>query len=49
MMIDALDLDRLTADALVDADVAAVVNASPSISGRFPNLGPEVLVEPASP
>ncbi len=43
-MIDALDLDRITADALVDAEVAAVVNASPSISGRYPNLGPEVLV-----
>ena len=44
VVIDALDLDRITADALVDANVAAVVNASPSISGRYPNLGPEVLV-----
>jgi uncharacterized membrane-anchored protein len=44
VVIDALDLDRITADALVDAGVAAVVNASPSISGRYPNLGPEVLV-----
>jgi uncharacterized membrane-anchored protein len=44
VVIDALDLDRITADALVEADVAAVVNASPSISGRYPNLGPEVLV-----
>ncbi|HEX3548276.1 MAG TPA: thiamine pyrophosphokinase, partial [Mycobacterium sp.] len=43
-VIDALDLDRITADALVEADIAAVVNASPSISGRYPNLGPEVLV-----
>jgi len=43
-VIDALDLDRITADALVEAEVAAVVNASPSISGRYPNLGPEVLV-----
>ncbi len=34
----------MTADALVDARVAGVVNASPSISGRYPNLGPEVLV-----
>jgi uncharacterized membrane-anchored protein len=42
--MDALDLDRITADALVEADVVAVVNASPSISGRYPNLGPEVLV-----
>ena len=44
VVIDALDLDRITADALVDAQIAAVVNASPSISGRYPNLGPEVLV-----
>ena len=44
VVLDALDLDRITADALVEAEVAAVVNASPSISGRYPNLGPEVLV-----
>lgn len=43
-VIDILDLDRITAEALVDARVAAVVNASPSISGRYPNQGPEVLV-----
>jgi uncharacterized membrane-anchored protein len=44
VVMDALDLDRITADALVEADVIAVVNCSPSISGRYPNLGPEVLV-----
>ncbi|WP_319452508.1 MULTISPECIES: putative cytokinetic ring protein SteA [unclassified Mycobacterium] len=44
VVMDALDLDRITADALVEAGVVAVVNASPSISGRYPNLGPEVLV-----
>ncbi|GAB2977050.1 putative cytokinetic ring protein SteA [Amycolatopsis acidiphila] len=44
VVLDQLDLDRTTADALVEAEVAAVVNASPSISGRFPNLGPEVVV-----
>ena len=44
VILDALDLDRITADALVEAEVAAVVNASSSISGRYPNLGPEVLV-----
>lgn len=43
-VIDVQDLDRITADALVEAEVAAVVNAAPSISGRYPNLGPEVLV-----
>jgi uncharacterized membrane-anchored protein len=44
VVLDVLDLDRITADALVDAEIAAVVNASPSVSGRYPNLGPEVLV-----
>lgn len=48
-VLDQIDLDRATADALVAADVAAVVNASPSISGRFPNLGPEVLVAAGIP
>ena len=44
VVLDELDIDRITADALVEAGVLAVVNASPSISGRYPNLGPEVLV-----
>ncbi|MFC4604671.1 putative cytokinetic ring protein SteA [Rhodococcus kronopolitis] len=44
VVLDELDLDRVTADALVAAGVTAVVNASQSISGRYPNLGPEVVV-----
>jgi len=44
VVLDEIDLDRVTADALVAAGVLAVVNASPSITGRYPNLGPEVLV-----
>src|ERR1700761_7339120 len=43
-IIDHVDLDRLAADGLVAAKVAAVVNAQPSISGRYPNLGPDLLV-----
>lgn len=43
-VLDRVDVDRRTADALVAAGVAGVVNAAPSISGRFPNLGPEILV-----
>ncbi|HSJ21647.1 MAG TPA: putative cytokinetic ring protein SteA [Nocardioidaceae bacterium] len=42
-VIDHLDLDRANAQALLDSGVAAVVNASPFISGRYPNLGPELL------
>lgn len=43
-VIDHLDLDRRTAEALLSAGVTAVVNASPSSSGRYPNLGPEIVV-----
>jgi uncharacterized membrane-anchored protein len=43
VVLDQVDLDRSTADALVAAEVVGVVNASPSISGRFPNLGPEIV------
>ncbi|HWB37264.1 MAG TPA: putative cytokinetic ring protein SteA [Rugosimonospora sp.] len=47
--IDHVDLDRVAADSLVAVGVAAVVNARPSISGRYPNLGPEVLIEAGIP
>lgn len=42
-VIDHADLDRTHAEALLDAGVVAVVNAAPFISGRYPNLGPELL------
>ena len=44
VILDQIDIDRATADALVGAGVTAVVNASPSVSGRYPNLGPEILL-----
>ncbi|HSF36554.1 MAG TPA: thiamine pyrophosphokinase, partial [Nocardioides sp.] len=44
-VLDHLDMDRATAQTLVDAGVVAVVNASPMISGRYPNLGPALLVD----
>ncbi|UFN45249.1 putative cytokinetic ring protein SteA [Nocardioides okcheonensis] len=44
-VLDHLDLDRETAQALVDAGVVGVVNAGPMISGRYANLGPQLLVE----
>jgi uncharacterized membrane-anchored protein len=49
VVLDQLDLDRRTADALIAAEVAGVINASASISGRFPNLGPEILVSAGVP
>jgi uncharacterized membrane-anchored protein len=48
-IIDHIDLDRLAAESLVARSPAAVVNASPSISGRYPNLGPEILVKAGIP
>jgi uncharacterized membrane-anchored protein len=48
-VIDHVDLDRVSAEALVACRVAAVVNVSDSISGRYPNLGPEILVEAGIP
>jgi uncharacterized membrane-anchored protein len=48
-IIDHRDLDRVSADALVACQVAAVVNAAPSISGRYPNLGPRLLMEAGIP
>jgi uncharacterized membrane-anchored protein len=48
-VLDQVDLDRTTADALVAAEVAGVVNASPCISGRYPTLGPEILVNAGVP
>ncbi|MEZ5169716.1 MAG: putative cytokinetic ring protein SteA [Acidimicrobiia bacterium] len=43
-VIDHRDIDRVAADGLIEAGVAAVVNASPSISGRYPNGGPIRIV-----
>jgi uncharacterized membrane-anchored protein len=43
-VIDHLDLDKVSAEALVACRVGAIVNASPSTSGRYPNLGPEIVV-----
>ncbi len=48
-VIDHVDLDRVSADALVSCGVSAVVNASPSISGRYPNLGPGILMQAGIP
>jgi uncharacterized membrane-anchored protein len=47
--IDHQDIDKVSAEALLACRPAAVVNASPSISGRYPNLGPEILVEAGIP
>jgi uncharacterized membrane-anchored protein len=43
------DLDRVSAEGLVDSGVSAVVNAAASISGRYPNLGPLILTDAGIP
>jgi uncharacterized membrane-anchored protein len=48
-VIDHEDLDRVSAEALRHLQVAAVVNAAKSISGRYPNAGPQLLVEAGIP
>ncbi len=42
-IIDHADLDRAAAEALLAGKVRAVVNAAPSTTGRYPNMGPLLL------
>src|SRR5699024_1716164 len=44
-VIDHVDRDRAHAEALIRAGVSAVVNTSPSTSGRYPNMGPLLLAK----
>ena len=48
-VIDHTDLDRVAAEALAEARPVAVLNAAPSVSGRYPNLGPGILVDAGVP
>ncbi len=48
-VIDHEDLDRVSAESLVAAGVSAVVNARRSITGRYPNLGPQILLASGVP
>ena len=43
------DIDRISAEALVACRPAAVINADKSISGRYPNLGPGIIVDAGIP
>ncbi len=43
-IIDHKDMDRLSAESILDAGAEIVINASPSISGAYPNLGPLLLL-----
>jgi uncharacterized membrane-anchored protein len=48
-VIDHVDLDRVAAEALIECQVGAVVNVAPSVSGRYPNLGPDILLAAGVP
>jgi uncharacterized membrane-anchored protein len=48
-IIDHSDLDRVSAEELTRRKPAAVVNAAVSITGRYPNLGPQLLLEAGIP
>src|SRR5262245_43042173 len=48
-VIDHIDIDRVSAEALVACEVGAVVNVATSISGRYPNLGPEIIAAAGIP
>ncbi|NLX00885.1 MAG: hypothetical protein GXY39_14450 [Actinomycetales bacterium] len=48
-IIDHEDIDRVSADALVACRPAYVVNASRSMSGRYPNQGPELILDAGIP
>ena len=48
-VIDHADLDRVSAEAMLRCGVAAVVNVAPSMTGRYPNLGPQLLIEAGVP
>nr|WP_233508250.1 putative cytokinetic ring protein SteA [Spongiactinospora gelatinilytica] len=48
-IIDHVDVDRVSAEALVACGAAAVVNVAAGISGRYPNLGPQIVIESGVP
>jgi uncharacterized membrane-anchored protein len=43
-IIDHADLDRVSAEELIESGVRIVFNCSPSVTGRYPNVGPLALV-----
>ena len=48
-LIDHEDIDRVAAEGLVQRQARAVVNASRSSTGRYPNLGPLLLITAGIP
>ncbi|MGH9000578.1 MAG: putative cytokinetic ring protein SteA [Acidimicrobiia bacterium] len=48
-VIDHADIDRVAAEGLIKAKVAAVVNAASSFTGRYPNVGPLLIARSGIP
>jgi uncharacterized membrane-anchored protein len=48
-LIDHQDIDRVAGEALVACKPSAVINAAASISGTYPNLGPQIIVSAGIP
>src|SRR5450759_5020777 len=48
-VIDHQDIDKVSAEALLACRPVAVINAARSISGRYPNMGPEILMDAGVP
>jgi uncharacterized membrane-anchored protein len=48
-VIDHADIDRVAAESLIERGVAAVVNAAPSMTGRYPNYGPLLIAAAGIP
>jgi len=48
-IINHRDLDAVAARSLIECQPAAIINADQSISGRYPNTGPGLLVDAGIP
>lgn len=48
-VINHADLDLIAAESLISAKVKCVLNASQSITGRYPNPGPQILLDSGIP
>ena len=44
-VINHMDIDEVAANSLVEGKVKLVINAAPSISGKYPNKGPGILTD----
>src|ERR1035437_2699534 len=48
-VIDHQDIDKVSAEALLACKPVAVINAALSITGRYPNMGPQILMDAGVP